>query len=107
MLKFGVMSCLCLDVGCWVVPFPVLGMWEVLPVLCCLVYLAVGLHVPRMWAVGSYLCSVIRRFCIGLMPIFPLFLRKVLSVFRLLWWPLASYYVPGCLLGSVSQACSR
>ena len=31
---------------------------------------------------------------------FPLFLREVLSVFCLFWWPLASCYVPSCLLGS-------
>ena len=100
MLEFGVMSCLCPNVGCWVVPFPGPGMWVVLPVLFCIVYLGVGWPVPRMWAVGSSLCCVIRRFLYRADALFPLFLGEVLSIFRLFWWPLASCYVPGYLLGS-------
>ena len=39
----------------WGLSFPVLGMWEVLPFLCCLVSLAFVWLVPRMWAIVSYL----------------------------------------------------
>ena len=42
------MSFLYSDVGCWVVPFPGPGIWVVLSVLFCLVYLAIGWPVLGM-----------------------------------------------------------
>ena len=40
----------------WGLSFPVPGMWEVLPFLCCLVSLAFVWPVPKMWAIVSCLC---------------------------------------------------
>ena len=83
MLEVGVVSCLCLDVGCWVVSFPGPRMWV----------FAFGVLVFCFWVACARVVGCLVFVCVVLYRVvahFPSFLGEVLSVFYLFWWPLVS-----------------